>query len=86
MKNITVRRVDEELSLKLKKLAQKQGKSVNQLVLETLRDRVGLNKAKRFTAEHSDLDHLFGKWSEGEFKAVQSRIDAGRKIDPEIWQ
>lgn len=32
------------------------------------------------------MDHLFGIWSEDEFRAVQGKIDSERKIDKELWQ
>jgi Arc/MetJ family transcription regulator len=36
--------------------------------------------------EFHDLDHLFGSWTEEEFREIQGRIDADRKIDEELWR
>ena len=85
MKTITVRGLDETLSKSLKNGASQEGKSVNQFILDTLKERLGFKKEKIYTYVYHDMDHLFGKWSEKEFKQVQGKIDSERKIDPEIW-
>jgi hypothetical protein len=86
MKTITVRGVDATLAEKLKKTARNERKSVNQLVLDSIRHRLGEGKEKRFNVVFHDMDHLFGKWTDTEFKRIQGRIDAERKIDKELWK
>lgn len=86
MKTMTVRGIDPTLAARLQQEAKRQDKSVNQVVIETLRVRFKLQKEKKFTRVHHDLDHLFGSWSHEEFDRIQGSIDAGRKIDPELWQ
>ena len=86
MKNMTVRGIDPELDAQLKAVARREGKSINRLVVETLRERFSPARAKRFSAIHHDMDHLFGKWSEKEFELIQGQIDEQRKVDPELWQ
>jgi len=85
MKAITIRGVDRDLSEKLKDTAKKQSKSVNQLTIELIRSSLGLTKKKQFTREYDDLDGLFGKWSEEEFRAIDAKIVKEREIDPELW-
>ncbi len=85
LKSITLRGLDDVLSENLKREADQEGKSLNQFILDTLKERLGLKKAKKFTVVHHDLDHLFGRWSEKEFKQIQGRIDSERKIDKELW-
>jgi plasmid stability protein len=85
MKTLTVRGVDDMLAKKLKKTAQEQGKSVNQVVLSTLEEHLGTKKRKRFTVTYQDMDHLFGRWSEEEFQQIQGKIDSERTIDEELW-
>lgn len=58
---------------------------MNQFVLELLKRGVGLEKEQRFTNEYSDLDSLFGRWSEKEFNAIQKKINSESIIDQEIW-
>jgi hypothetical protein len=86
LKTITLRGLDEVLAKKLKQEAEQQGKSLNQLILDTLKEWLGLKKLKRFSAVHHDMDHLFGKWSEKEFQRIQDKIDSERRIDKELWQ
>ena len=86
MKTITVRGLESVLSESLKREAEKEGKSINQFILDTLRMRLGITKEKKFTVVYHDMDHHFGRWSEEEFEKIQKVIDAGRKIDKELWQ
>jgi len=86
MKTITVRGLDETITKNLKRMAGQNGKSVNQFVLDTLKERLGLKKEKKYTVVHHDMDHLFGIWSENEFKRIQGKIDSERKIDKELWK
>jgi len=86
LKTITLRGLDEVLAKKLKREAEQQGKSLNQLILDTLKERLGLKKLRKFSAVHHDMDHLFGKWSEKEFQQIQGKINSERKIDKELWR
>ena len=71
MKSITVRGIDDAMGEKLKKMGREKGISVNQLILDLLKERLGLKKEKKYRAVHDDLDHLFGRWSEEEFQRIQ---------------
>ena len=86
MKAITIRGVDNELSEKLKTMAKKQGKSVNQLTIELIQESLGLKKEKKFSREYDDLDDLFGRWSEDEFNAIDRKISRELCIDHELWK
>lgn len=85
MKSMTLRGIDPVLAEKLAQTTRQSGKSMNRLVLEAVRRQLGLTEEKPRKAEYHDLDHLFGRWTEDEFKRIQGRIDAGRRIDPELW-
>jgi hypothetical protein len=85
LKAITLRGLDETTGERLKKAARQEGKSSNQFILDTLKERLGMKKQKKYTAVHHDLDHLFGKWSDAEFQEIQGKIDSERKIDRELW-
>jgi len=86
MKSITVRGIEPDVALKLKEIASKENKSLNQLLLDLIGIRVGMKKEKKFTRRYDDLDSLFGKWSQQDFKAIQAKIDEERHIDPVIWK
>lgn len=86
MKNMTVRGVEPELAARLKQVAGKTGRSVNQTVLDALAAQFGLTKEKRFAAVHHDMDHLFGRWTAAEYTQIQARIDQERRTDDELWR
>ena len=86
MKTMTIRGLEPSLIDKLKVNAKKQDKSLNQFVIDTLKQHMGMKKEKKFTAVYHDLDHLFGKWSDKEFKKIQGKIDSERKTDKELWE
>ncbi len=85
MKNITIRGIDEALDQALKTTAREESRSINQLVLEVLKERFGLTKVTHHTHRHHDLDDLFGRWSAEEYERIQGAVDEQRKIDPELW-
>ncbi len=86
MKAITIRNVEPMVSEKLKSEAKKQGKSINQFIIDMIEQNLGFKKKKKYTNIYNDLDHLFGKWTEAEFNQIQRKVDQGRKIDAEIWE
>ena len=86
MKTVTIRGVAPEVAEKLRSTAAKQGKSINQLTLDIIKESLGLKKEKKYSRKYDDLDDLFGRWSDDEFKAIHDRINAGRQIDPELWK
>jgi ribosomal protein S24E len=86
MKTMTLRGIEPSLADKLKDVAKQEGKSVNQVVIDSLKKYYGLEKEKKFTKIHHDMDHLFGRWSQVEFETIQGKIEAERKVDPELWE
>lgn len=86
MKAIAIRGKDSSVSSKLKQVAKNEKKSVNQLVLDMIKQNVGMQKKKKYTKKYNDLDHLFGIWTDTEFDKIQGIIDDQRKIDRELWE
>ena len=86
MKTVTIRGIEPEVSEKLKSTAAKQGKSINQLTIEIIKESLGLKKEKKYSREYDDLDDLFGRWSEDEFKEIHAKISKERQIDQELWK
>lgn len=85
MKAVTIRGVDPEVAEKLKQTALEKGKSVNQLTIDIIKESLGLQKKKKYSREYSDLDDLFGRWSEAEFKEISAKINQERRIDQDPW-
>jgi plasmid stability protein len=86
MSNLSIRGIDQDLATTLKQQAQESGKSVNQLVLDVLKEHTGHHKKKLFTQEYHDLDFLFGQWTDSEFQQIQAKIDNESQIDEELWK
>ena len=86
MKAVTIRGVEPEVAERLKLTAAEQGKSINQLTLEIIKESLGLTKKKKYSREYDDLDDLFGKWSTKEFKEIHAKITKERRIDQELWK
>ena len=86
MKAVTIRGVEPEVAEKLKIAARKQGKSVNYIILELIKTSLGLKKEKKFSRKYDDLDDLFGRWNDDEFKKINDSIITQRHIDQELWK
>jgi len=80
MKAITILCIDSSVFLKLKQVAKNKKKSVNQLVLDMIKQNIGMQKKKKYTKKYDDLDHLFGIWTDAEFNKIQGIIDGQRKM------
>ncbi len=85
MKSITIRGIETSVADRLKKKAKIEGKSVNQFIKDIIKAQLGMGNKKRYTVVHHDLDHLFGRWREDEFRQIQGKIDSERIIDEELW-
>ena len=85
MRAITIRGIDEEMAKRLKRRAQKEGLSVNALLLGTIKRALGLEKNRR-DVEYDDLDSLAGTWSEEEYRDFQERTSGFETIDEAMWK
>ena len=87
MSTITIRGIDEITAKILKEKAKKEGTSVNAVLLNTLKESLGLGKKKR-TVVYTDLDHLAGTWSEKDFSEFQKKIadTAFETVDEKMWK
>lgn len=87
MKQLTVRGVNDDLHDALKKEADRQGTSMNRVVLALLKEAMGVsNGSGRYQTLFDDLDYLAGTWSTKEAKAVQQELNNQRTIDHKLWQ
>ena len=85
MSTITIRGIDEITAKILKEKAKKEGTSVNAVLLNTLKESLGLGKKKR-TVVYTDLDHLAGTWSEKDFSEFQKKIADFEAVDEKMWK
>ena len=85
MKAITIRGINSDMSVKLKQVAESEKKSVNQLVLDLLKQNIGMQKKKKYTKTHNDLDDLFGRWSDEEFDKMAKKYQVESERERKLW-
>ena len=85
MKTLTIRGVDSELAAALKKIAFKNNKSVNKILLEMLKNITGVSKNDTFKI-YDDLNHLSGGWTKDDALLFVKNTSDFRKIDEEMWK
>lgn len=80
-RQLTVRRVPENVDRKLHEVARTEGKSLNRVVIEAIER--GLGVADEVIERH-DLDDLAGTWvDDPEFDRVIEEMD---RVDAEQWR
>ena len=87
MNRLTVRGFDDELSASVRRLAKREGISLNQAALRLLRKGAGLADDKGNPNEiGSSLDDLFGIWSFEEAEAFNAALDVFEIVDETAWK
>jgi len=77
----TIRGVSERLDERARKIAVKEGKSLNETLLAALQRGLGVTEEH---VRYSDLDDLAGTWvHDPEFDRAIEEMD---RIDPELWK
>jgi hypothetical protein len=77
----TIRGVTDRVDQLVRRRARKEGKSVNQTLLDALHDGLGVSSV---AIRYSDLDDLAGSWvHDREFDRAIEEMD---RIDPELWK
>ncbi len=87
MKQLTVRGVNDDLHKALKREADRQGTSMNRVVLALLKEAMGVGNGNgRPQPQFDDLDHLAGTWSQNEAEQFEESLNQQRAIDETMWQ
>jgi hypothetical protein len=77
----TIRGIPERLDKKIREIAAKENKSLNETALGALQAGVGLSDAP---VRYTDLDEFAGTWvDDPEFDRAIREMD---QIDPELWK
>jgi len=79
---LTVRNVPPDLARALEREKSTRGVSLNQTVIDLLRQALGLGEAKR----SNGLAELAGDWSEEERRGFEQAIAGFERIDEETWR
>ena len=84
---LTVRGFGDDLSAYMRRLAKREGISLNQAVLKLLRKGAGLtNDAGRADTVGVTLDHLIGAWTSEEADEMDSALEEFETVDEAAWK
>ena len=87
MHQLTVRGFDDELSRRLRRLAKRDGISLNQAALKLLRKGAGLaDSAGGADTVGDSLDHLIGTWSAARADELDAALRELKTIDESAWR
>lgn len=84
MKSITIHKIDSDLEKRLTELASRKGLSLNQLVKNLLREKLGLDVSE--IDNRADFEEFCGSWSEQEANEFAKAIAGCEQIDEEMWK
>ena len=87
MNQLTVRGFDDELSAIMRRLARREGISLNQAALRLLRKGAGLTDSRgNPNAIGASLDDLFGVWSRDEADCFDAALEVFETVDESAWK
>ena len=87
MNQLTVRGFDDELSASVRRIAERDGISLNQAALRLLRKGAGLTEdGTDPNTIGSSLDDMFGAWSLEEAEAFNAALDVFETVDESAWK
>lgn len=82
MKQITIRGVPEDLSRALQEEKKRRGASLNQTLLDLLRQSLGIGP----TRYDNGLAKHAGTWSKQELSTFEKNTEAFEQIERELWK
>jgi len=82
MKHITIRNIPPEVADSLEMERRRRGKSLNQTVIQILRQSLGVSQEIR----NNGLRRLAGTWTPDEYRQFEAAIAPTEQIDEELWR
>ena len=82
MKALTIRNVDLRLARALEREAARRDASLNQTVLDLLRQALGVEHG---SVRSNGLKKLAGTWSDAEHAKFEADVAPFEQIDEELW-
>jgi len=77
----TIRGISDRMDTLIRERATREGKSLNETVLDTLKAGLGLSGDR---VRYADMDDLTGTWvNDPEFDRAIAEMD---RVDPELWK
>ncbi len=86
MDQLTVRGFEDDLEAAMRRLAQREGVSLNKAALRLLRKGAGLSDgAERADTVGTSLDHLIGSWTPAEADEIDLALTDFETVDEASW-
>jgi len=85
MKSLTIHSMDEQLAAQIKRRAQEQSISMNELVKQLLAEGLGI-KVPSVPPHREDFASFCGTWTESEAREFSIRMEDTNRVDPEDWK
>ncbi len=82
MKALTIRNVDPRLARALERETNRRATSLNQTVIELLRQALGVESGSR---RSNGMRKLAGSWSARDLADFEARTKMFGDVDPELW-
>ena len=79
--HLTVRNLPKEVSDALEREKRRRGTSLNQTVIDLLRQGLGVEGTR-----NNGLERLAGTWTEAEQRRFLASIEPLSEIDPDLWK
>ena len=86
MKQLTIRGLGDDLARAIRRLANREGTSLNRAAVKLLRRGAGLENGEGPDTVGSSLDHLIGSWSEAEGDEFEESLRHFGTIDEAFWE
>ena len=86
MDQLAARGSEDDLEAAMRRLAQREGVSLNKAALRLLRKGVGLFEgAERADTVGTSLDHLIGSWTPAEADEIDRALAEFETVDETSW-
>jgi len=86
MASMSIRGLDEKALARLRRRAQREGSSLNSLVVRLLQEDTGAPRKTALLRKFDDLDALAGTWTNQQALAFERDTAAFSEVDPTLWK
>ncbi len=86
MPSMSIRGLDERALARLKERAEREGSSLNSLVVRILQEDAGVSAKPRQLQKFDDLDALAGTWTPQQAADFERNTATFGEIDPALWK
>ncbi len=83
MQHLTVRNIPPDLAVALETEKHSRRLSLNQMVIELLRQSLGVGRGRK---RSNGLARLAGTWTEEEHEQFEAAVAVTEEIDEELWR